>query len=167
MADEESKDPRIDEAVAWDQTVLDALAPRMQAAVELRQEGRDDKAEAIFREILKSEPRLAEPRLELAHLAALREDWDEAQTQARLAVATLVAGGQWTMDVEPAPLLSFAMNLLGETLVRAIEGGDLFLRDKDRFSKTWNEAAALFAEAKKIDPTNDDARRNAVRYRPI
>jgi len=25
----------------------------------------------------------------------------------------------------------------------------------------------LFTEAKKLDPTNEDARRNAVRYRPL
>ncbi|MCP4867662.1 MAG: hypothetical protein GY898_02965 [Proteobacteria bacterium] len=166
LGDEASAE-QVREALAWDQSVLDALTPKMQTALELRQNGQHDRAEKLFREILRSEPRLAEPRLELAHLAAGREDWGEAQDQARIAVTTLIAGGQWTMDVDPAPLLSFAMNLLGETLVRAIEGGDLFLRDKDKFESVWNEASVLFTEAKKLDPTNEDARRNAVRYRPL
>jgi hypothetical protein len=103
----------------------------------------------------------------LAHIAASREDWQEAQEQARIAVASLTAGAQWTLDVEPAPLLSFAMNLLGETLVRSIEGGDLFMTDKQAFRSIWNEAAELFVGARKVDPTNSDARRNSVRYRKL
>lgn len=163
----EANAEQVREALAWDQSVLDALTPKMQSALAFRQDGQDVRAEKLFREILRSEPRLAEPRLELAHLAAAREDWVEAQAQARIAVTTLMAGGQWTIDVEPGPLLSFAMNLLGETLVRSIEGGDLFLRDKDRFEAIWNEASVLFGQARKLDPTNEDARRNAVRYRPL
>jgi len=162
-----ANDEQTREALAWDQSVLDALTPKMQNALALHQDGQNDRAEKLFREILRSEPRLAEPRLELAHLALGRGDWQEAQEQARLAVTTLLAGGQWTIDIEPAPLLSFSMNLLGETLVRAIESDDLFLRDRARFEAIWNEASALFIQAKVLDPTNDDARRNAVRYRPI
>ncbi len=158
---------QVQEALAWDQAVLDALAPKMRAALEARQSGDDDRAEKLLREVLRNEPRLAEPRLELAHLAVLRDQWDEARTQAEIAVTTLRAGGQWTLDVEPEALLSFAINLLGEVIVRSIEEEDLFLRDRSKFTDAWNRAALLFAEARSLDPTNDDARRNFARYRPI
>lgn len=157
----------VDEALAWDQEVLDALAPKMVAALEARRAGEDSVAEKLLRDILRNEPRLAEPRLELAHLAAEREQWEEARTQAELAVTTLRAGGQWTLDVEPPALLSFALNLLGEVIVRWLEEGDLLLRDRPEFTRRWNEAAGLFADACRLDGTNDDARRNQTRYRPL
>lgn len=156
-----------DGARALEGAALEALALRMKQAVELRQAGKDGDASRLLKDILKEEPRLAEPRLELAHISAMEEDWGEAQAQARLAVRTLRAGGQWTMDVEAGVLLAFALNLLGEVLVRPLEAGDLFLVDRARFEKVWNEAAAFFEEAKQLDPANEDARRNRARYRPI
>jgi tetratricopeptide (TPR) repeat protein len=146
---------------------LDGLGPRLHEALRLRREGKDPQAEHILRELLRVEPRLAEPRLELAHLAASRGDWDEAVAQAREAVSTLRAGGQWTEDMEPAALLAFALNLLGEVLVRSIEDTDLYIEEPERFTRTWNEAALLFDEARRLDPRNPDAAGNCGRYRPL
>jgi hypothetical protein len=85
----------------------------MRAAMKLRAKGDDAGAATLLRAILQDEPRLPEPRLELAHLAALRDDWEEAEGHARLAVAALRQGGQWT-ELGAEVLLSFALNLLGE-----------------------------------------------------
>jgi tetratricopeptide (TPR) repeat protein len=150
-----------------DRDQLAALEPKMRMAMTAREQGKEGEARELFEAVLKEDPRLAEPRLELAHMAALTEDWDEAQTQARLAVEILKRGGQWTQDVEPAVLLGFAINLLGELVVRPLEEGDLFLTDRPRFDAGWNEASQLFAQALKADPENVDARRNATRYRPL
>lgn len=150
-----------------DRDQLKSLEKKMRRAVELRLDGSDDKAREIFEEILKQEPRLAEPRLELAHMAALAARWEEAQEQARLAVDILRRDGQWTEDVEPGRLLGFALNLLGEIIVRPLEEGDLFLTDRPSFDASWNEAATMFAAALEIDPENEDARRNGTRYRPL
>ena len=162
LSEEESS-----QMIKADAEQLAGLEPKMMEAMAARAEGKDDVAKTIFEEILKGEPRLAEPRLELAHMAALVEDWDEAQTQARLAVDILRRGGQWTEDVEPRVLLGFALNLLGELIVRPLEEGDLFLTDRARFQMTWNEAAAIFDEALEADPECVEARRNRTRYRKL
>ena len=99
LSEEESS-----QMIKADAEQLAGLEPKMMEAMAARAAGKDDIAKTIFEEILRGEPRLAEPRLELAHMAALVEDWDEAQTQARLAVDILRRGGQWTEDVEPRVL---------------------------------------------------------------
>ncbi len=146
---------------------LEAQIARWEQAMALRSAGQDDKAEALLREILKAEPRLAEPRLELVHIHAGRSEWQEAQAQAQFAIGVLRAGGQWLEALEPDVLLSFALNLLAEVLVRPLEEGDLFLEDRAAFSAQWNRAAVLFQEAHRLDPTNSDAAANLHRYAPL
>ncbi len=142
------------------------LGTKLARAITLRGEGKDEEAAELLREVLKADPRLPEPRLELAHIAATKEDWEEAEGQARQAVAILRAGGQWTAAMKPTELLAFAINLLGEVLYRALESSDLIFRDPNLFTVGWNEAAALFAEAARLDPKNPDARHWSSHVRP-
>lgn len=146
---------------------LVALEESFRKAMQLLQNEDDSGARALFEKILQDEPRLAEPRLELAHMDLLAGRHEEAETQARLALATLQAGGQWTKDVEPPILLSFAKNLLGETIARSLEEGDLFLTDQHAFTRRWNEASRIFGDAARLDPTNEDALRNLTRFAPL
>ena len=146
---------------------LEELQPLMRQAMALRDEGKDEEASKVLREILRSEPRLAEPRLELSHIAASACDWPEAENQARMAVDALRSGGQWTLDLEPSQILSFALNLLGEVLVRDLEEGDLLMVDRPRFVTRWNEASNCFREALEQDNANRDARTNCIHYRPM
>jgi len=146
---------------------LEELGRRFAKALALREKGDDAGARPLFEEILRNEPRLAEPRLELAHIHLLADRFSEAGEHARLAVATLRAGGQWTEDIEPKALLSFAVNLLGETIVRELEEGEVFLTDREAFVQRWNEASRTFEEALEIDAGNVDAARNRTRFRPI
>ena len=150
-----------------DVELLEALEVKMRAALDAR--GAEDHAEAekIYQAILRDEPRLAEPRLELSHMAAMREDWPEAQEQARTAVDCLRRGGAWTVDLKADELLSFSLNLLGEVMVRSVEEGDLFLTDRPRFVEIWNEANGYFLEAVELNAENEDARRNTTRYRRL
>jgi tetratricopeptide (TPR) repeat protein len=146
---------------------LDTLAMAFEKALDLRREGQEKRAELALHGILQIEPRLAEPRLELAHFALARGEADEAEEQARLAIETLRAGGQWTLDLPANRLLAYALNLLGEALSQRLETANELLDDRDAFLAAWNEAAALFDEAMSLDPTNDDAAENAQRVRPI
>lgn len=135
------------------------------AGVEARQEGREDDAADCFRKILAGDPRLAEPRMELAHMALARGDLEEAEEQARMAVDILGRGGQWIDDLEGHQLESFAHNLLGQALFERAEiaAAD---PDQDIFEDLWSRAAAAFQRAVELDPDNVDARRNAVTVRP-
>ena len=146
---------------------LEALAPKMMAAMDLRREGKDEEAAEALREILSQEPRLAEARLELCHIAASQSDWEEAEAQGRLAIEMLRGGGQWTLDLEPDELLSFALNLLGEVIVRCLEEGDLLMDDRPAFVARWNEASGYFRESLERDNSNKDARTNCIHYRPM
>ena len=134
------------------------LGTRLQKAMQLRADGKDAEATERLQAILSTDPRLAEPRLELAHLAAAREDWDEAEAQARMAVDVLRSGGQWTADVPAEALLSFSVNLLAEVIYRSLQDSELIFTDRPAFDRRWNEAAGLFVEALRIDPSNEDAR---------
>jgi tetratricopeptide (TPR) repeat protein len=149
------------------ETHLIPLASKLEKAMELRAAHDLEGARSLLREVLLSDPRLAEPRLELAHIAATVEDWEEAEEQARAAVHLLRSGGQWTAAMAPKVLQAFATNLLGEVIYRSIEDGELMFRDEAAFTERWNEAAALFAAAHALDPSNDDARywTNHVRAR--
>ena len=171
MSDEKTSEELVsdsaEELMRSDKDQLAELEPKMRMAMTAREQGKDGEARKLFESILQSEPRLAEPRLELAHMAAIAEDWDEAQTQARLAVDILQRGGQWTEDVAPKVLLGFALNLLGELIVRPLEEGDLFLTNRAEFNARWNEASEVFARCLEADPENVDARRNATRYRSL
>ncbi len=133
-------------------------------AMEARHAGRDGEARGLFEELLRLEPRLAEPRLELAHMHVEAGELEEAEEHARLAVTTLSSGGQWIDDLPGEQIESFARNLLGEILFRRAEavGPD---GDAERFDVLWEEAARLFARAAALDPGNDEARRNAFHVR--
>jgi tetratricopeptide (TPR) repeat protein len=171
MSDEKTTEELVpdkaEELMRSDKDQLAELEPKMRMAMTAREQGNNGEARKLFESILQTEPRLAEPRLELAHMAAMAEDWEEAQTQARLAVDILERGGQWTEDIAPKALLGFALNLLGELIVRPLEEGDLFLTDRPQFNARWNEASEIFARCLEADPENVDARRNATRYRAL
>lgn len=133
-------------------------------AMQLRQDGQDARAEELFRRILAREPRLAEPRLELAHIEMARGHLGDAEEHARMAVGVLERGGQWIDDIEPNRLLAFACNLLGEVLRQRAE--ELALaEDRETFHKAWNGAADAFARAIALDPENREARSNATHVR--
>ena len=146
---------------------LQRLEPLLEKALSLRGDGKDEEAIGLLREILQADPRLAEPRLELSHIAAAEGDWQESETQARMAVEALRAGGQWTLDLEANEILSFALNLLGEVVVRGLEEGDLLMTDRAEFVARWNEASGFFREAWEGDKSNKDARSNCIHYRPM
>jgi len=167
MTDSRHNEETDTEYTAIESTVLEGLAEKLQRALELRDAEDDDAAEELLRSIITTEPRLAEPRLELAHIAVGREDWDEAEGQAREAVEILQRGGQWTLEIDPDVFLAFAYNLLGEILVRSIDGTDLIESDRDAFMKTWNAAAQAFEEAYQLDPDNEDIASNFGRVRPV
>jgi len=146
---------------------LRSLVLLMEKALRLRSEGNEEEAVTVLRDILHVEPRLAEPRLELCHIAATQGRHDEAEAQARMAVEMLRSGGQWTADLEADEILSFALNLLGEVVVRDLEEGDLLMTDRPQFVSRWNEASECFRESLERDNSNRDARSNVIHYRPM
>ena len=74
---------------------IEPMQALFMAAMEHRQHGNPKKAEVCLLEIVKKEPRLPEPHLELAHIYHAQEQYDEARTHIEQAVQYLENGGQW------------------------------------------------------------------------
>jgi len=150
--------------VSESETVL--LEERWRRAMQARQGGDHGEARTLLSEILHTEPRLAEPRLELALLDTEAGRHEDAAEHVTLAIGILERGGQWVDDLEPHQLTSFAYNLLGEIRYSQAEA-IATAPDRDRFHRLWNQAADAFATAYELDPENPDAKRNAAHVRRV
>ena len=64
-------------------------------AMEFRQVGEVEKSEQILIRILKQEPRLPDPNLELAHIYLISEKFDEGLEHIKDTIRYLKNGGQW------------------------------------------------------------------------
>lgn len=150
-----------------EQAILDHLGEQLDQAMDLRLDGKTDEAEKILRDILETEPRLAEPRLELAHIALQKKNLEEAENQARYAVELLRSYGPWTLSLTAKQLLSYALTLHASVLSTILNASEDALEDPEALIAQWNEIASLFAEAAELDPKNETATELADRYLPI
>ena len=136
---------------------LIALAARFTEALELRERGDVDTATDVLREILKAEPRLAEPRLELASVLIEQGRLDEAEEHAREAVRILDAGGQWTEDLPAAVVQSLAWATLGEALRLQSDADEVVFGDPEVWKAQVAEAREAYQRAAALDPENEHA----------
>src|SRR5262245_28520440 len=109
--------------------VLDELGRRFLAALGHKDAGRIDEAEDLLRGILRQEPRLAEPRLELARVLLDTDRLDEAEDHARDALDVLLKGGQWTDELPEAVMTALAHATLAEILRRKADEDDVIFGD--------------------------------------
>ncbi len=136
---------------------LEALGPRFLQAMDLLRQGHTDSASEILREILAEEPRLPEPRLELARLALDGGLLDEAEAQARQGLGLLEAGGQWIDDLPEATVQSLAHGLLAEILRKQADRDEVIFGEPERLRGLLDEARQHFDKAARMDPDNEHA----------
>jgi tetratricopeptide (TPR) repeat protein len=122
-------------------------------AMELRQQGNTQAASKILLAILKEEPRLPEPHLEIAHIYYSMDQLDDAQIHIEQAVQQLENGGQW-LDIPENDLLSIAYVLQGEIYRGLADQDEIVLGNPERFQDLINRAKNAFNKAKMIDPAN-------------
>src|SRR5438045_1051925 len=108
MADDKSNGFRAEA----DDRQLEALQARFLQALQARTRGDVDTAAELLRGMLKVEPRLAEPRLELSHILLETGQLSEAEDQAREALRSLEGDGRWTEDLDDSQLLSLGWGTL-------------------------------------------------------
>lgn len=140
-----------------EQSALEALEPRFLQALASRDRGALDDAEEALRAILKLEPRLPEPHLELARILLDTERVPAAEPHAREALRHLEAGGQWTDELPENVLQSVAHALLAEVLRRLAESDEVIFGPPDRFEALLAESRQHFAAAAALDPTDATA----------
>ena len=134
---------------------LDELSQHFMAALRAKEAGKVDIAEDTLRDILRSEPRLAEPRMELARLLLDSARLEDAETHAKEALEQLEAGNQWLDDLTPEVVLAVCHGLLAEILRRRADEDDVIFGDPDTFKDLVNEARIHFAKAAALDPSDE------------
>ena len=133
------------------------LQQRFQQALQARARNDVDGAAELLRSILQIEPRLAEPRMELAHILINANQLTEAEEQAREAIRILESGGQWTDDLSGDALLSLAYTTLGEALRLRADSDEIIFGDPEAFQRLHSESRTVFLKASALDPENQHA----------
>ncbi len=141
---------------------LASLGPRFLGALRLRETGQVDAALDAFAGLLKLEPRLAEPRLEIARIYLEMGRLDDAEAEAREAIRILEAGGQWTEDIPENVLAALAWALLGEILKEKAASDEVVFGDPGVFTAFLEQSRFAFARAAELDPSDTSSQINAL-----
>lgn len=134
---------------------LEALETRFMAALKDKDEGRIDAAEEELRAILRVEPRLAEPRMELARILLDTDRLGDAEEHGREALKQLQAGGAWTDEVPEDVVLALCHALLAEILRRRADEDDVIFGDPAEFQALVKESHDHFQRASELDPSDE------------
>jgi tetratricopeptide (TPR) repeat protein len=145
-----------------EETHLHDLGPRFTAALRLRAEGQVDAALERLRAILKVEPRLAEPRLEIARILLEVGQLDDAEAEAREALRILETGGQWTDDLPENVVLAIGYALLGEVLKERASSDEVVFGPEEAFRELLESSRAAFARAHTLDPSDTASMLNSM-----
>lgn len=140
-----------------EQQLLQELEPRFMRAIEAKDAGKLDVAEDEFRAILRVEPRLAEPRMELARILLDTDRIEEAEDHAREALEQLEMGSQWTEEIPGHVVMALCHALLAEVLRRRIEDDDVVFGSAERYQALLEESRSHFEKAAKLDPSDEYA----------
>ncbi len=136
------------------ETHLAELGPRFVEALRLREAGRTDAAVDALQAILRVEPRLAEPRMELARAWLEMGRLDDAESEVREAIRLLETGAQWTDDLPESVVLALAWGLLGEILKDKAATDDVVFGPEEGFRTLIEQSRAAFARAHALDPSD-------------
>lgn len=136
---------------------LAALEPRFMSALARRDAGEIDAAEDELRSILRLEPRLAEPHLELSRILLDTDRLEDAEVHAREALRLVDAGAQWTDEIPENVLRALVHATLAEVLRRRADDDDVIFGDENAFRSLVQESRSHFARAAELDPRDEYA----------
>ena len=146
-----------DDVVDGPESHLRGMGDRFLLALAAKEKNDIDTAADLLRSILRVDPRLAEPQMELARILMESEQLEEAEEYAREAVKLLEGGGQWTEDLPENVVLSAAWGVLAEVLRQRADTDEMVFGDAEAFAKLMAETRAAFVRAAELDPTNEHA----------
>lgn len=135
--------------------LLAVLEQRFLDALRAKDAGEIDRAEDELRDILRLEPRLAEPRMELARILLDTNRLEDAEVHAREALERLLAGGQWTDDLSEEVVQALCHALLAEILRRRADEDDVIFGDPRAFRELVRESREHFEQAAALDPSDE------------
>ena len=141
-----------------EEKILKQLEFKFLEAIKAHQEGNLDKAELISKAILKLEPRLVEPNVELSSIALRREQLELAQGYAEEAIRLCTLHGHWMDNFTDDELLAMAYCNLGEALRKQAEMDEVIFQDPEMFEVLIGKAKEAYQKAAKLDPDNEFAK---------
>jgi tetratricopeptide (TPR) repeat protein len=136
---------------------LEGLGEQFLSGIQCLQKGDVDSAAEKFQRILHVEPRLAEPRIELARILLQTDQPKEAEAELREAIRILEAKGLWLDTLPEEQVKSIAFSLLGESLRCLAESDAVVFGDPEAWRSIVDEAHASFKKARDLDPKNSHA----------
>jgi tetratricopeptide (TPR) repeat protein len=136
---------------------LEGLDAAFMDGVKRLESGNIDGAAEAFRRILKKEPRLAEPRIELARILVETGQLREAEAEIRESLRILEGGGLWLDSLPEDQVKSVAFGMLAEVLRRLAETDDVVFGDPEAWRAIVDESHAAFRKARELDPSNAHA----------
>jgi len=136
---------------------LAGLDEQFMQGVTRMEKGDIDGAAELFRRVLQAEPRLAEPRIELARILIETRQVDEAEAEIREAIRLLESGGQWLDAIPEHQVQSIAYGLLAEALRLRGEADEIVFGDPETWRAIVDESHAAFRKARELDPENSHA----------
>ena len=140
-----------------DEQHLDGLGNQFIRGLNSFESGDVDGAAETFRRILKIEPRLAEPRIELGRILLETGQLQESEAEFREAIRILDGGGIWIESLSEKQVKSVAFGLLAEALRRLAESDDVVFGDPEQWRAVVDESHAAFRKARELDPDNAHA----------
>ncbi len=146
-----------DDALTGTEEHLDGLGAQFLGGLKRMEQGDVDGAAEEFRRILKAEPRLAEPRIELSRILIETGQLREAEAEVREAIRILDGGGLWLDTLPEDQVKSVAFGMLAEALRRLAETDDVVFGDPDTWRSIVDESHAAFRKARELDPENSHA----------
>ena len=129
---------------------IEPMQALFMAAMEHRQIGNPKKAEVCLLEIVKKEPRLPEPHLELAHIYHAQQQFDDARTHIEQAVQYLENGGQW-LDLPESEIMAMAYLIQGEIYRSLADLDEVVFGEQAVYVDYVNRAKNAFKKANLID----------------
>ncbi len=137
---------------------LESLGERFMQALDLIRNAQIEEAREALREILATEPRLPEPRIELARIFLQEGDLEQAEAQARISLELLEKGGRWNLDISMASMMGLAHGLLAEAIRQKSESDAIVMHDPQQIWELTRQAYHHFKRAADLDPDNEHAR---------
>ena len=136
---------------------LKDLDAQFMAGIEMFAKSDIDGGAECMRRILRVEPRLAEPRIELARVLVETDQLTEAEAEIREAIRILENGGQWIDLLPENEVQSVAYGLLAEILRKRAESDEVVFGDSTQWRAIVDESHAAFRKARELDPKNAHA----------
>ena len=140
-----------------DEQHLEGLDQQFLGGLKSFEAGDVDGAAETFRRILKVEPRLAEPRIELGRILLETGQLKESEAEFREAIRILDGGGIWIESLGEDQVKSVAFGLLAEALRRIAETDEVVFGDPEQWRAVVDESHAAFRKARDLDPDNAHA----------